>query len=82
MAETHEPFTGFEFFTKEKLGVIGVANRFEHENDGAGCAAVEGSFERADRSRNRAETKSERVETMTRAVKVEAFMPWSITVLR
>jgi hypothetical protein len=28
------------------------------------------------------ETKSDRVETITRAAKVEAFMPWSETVFR
>jgi hypothetical protein len=48
---------------------------------GPGGPPCRGPF-RAPTAPTTAETRSERVEAMTRAVKVDAFIPWSLTVTR
>ncbi len=81
VAEAHQPFAAGELLAQHRLGPFGRADLEDRVERRAGRAAVQRTLERADRADQRRE-EVERVETITRRVKVEALALWSHTVTR
>ena len=82
MAHAHDAAPGRELALEPGLGARGRADRVEHVEHRAGRAAVQRPLQRADRADDRRDQRPTPVEAITRAVNVDAFMPWSITVTR
>src|SRR5262249_43400167 len=81
VAHPHDAAAGGGLGLEPGLGARGLADRVEHVEHRPGRAAVQRALS-APIAPVTAEIVSDAVEAITRAVNVEAFMPWSDTVTR
>ena len=81
MAEAHEALAARELLAQHGFGARAAPISNTMSSAGPGAPPCSGPLS-APTAPVTAETKSEPVDVMTRAVNVEAFRPWSATVVR